>query len=154
MPRPKPLVKVANVGPGAVTRQQGWQVTASGARHVEPWLQSLAYRVDTERGSIVFAGDTGPCDDLAVLAKGADVFVANCWDHQESMDKNGEAPGQTGTRDAARFAQEAGAKTLILTHTGRNISRPGSRERAIRKIAAAYDGEIIFGEELMVLDLW
>jgi len=154
LPRPKPVVDVKDVGPGAVTQQGGWQVTASCAKHVEPWLQSLAYRVDTERGSIVFAGDTGPCDEVAALAKGADVFVANCWDHQKSMNENGEALGQTGTLDAARFAQEAGVKTLILTHTGRNIRKPGSRERAIRHIAAAYEGEIIFGEELMVLDLW
>lgn len=70
------------------------------------------------------------------------------------MDGNGEAHGQTGTLDAARFARDAGAKTLVLTHTGRAISQPGSRERAIRHIAALYEGEIVFGEEQMVLDLW
>ncbi len=154
LPRPEPAVEVVDVGPGEIIRREEWRVTAAVTDHVEPWLQSLAYRVDTARGSIVFAGDTGPCEQLGELAAGADVFVANCWDHQEAMDANGEAPGQTGTLDAARFAREAGVKTLVLTHTGPNICETGSREKAIHDIAAAYEGEIIFGEELMVLDLW
>lgn len=154
LPRPEPAVEVVDVGPGEIIRREEWRVTAAETLHVEPWLHSLAYRVDTERGSIVFAGDTGPCEQLGELAVGADVFVANCWDHQETMDANGEAPGQTGTLDAARFAREAGVKTLVLTHTGPRMCEADSREKAIRDIAAVYEGEIVFGEELMVLDLW
>lgn len=120
---------------------------------MEPWLQSLAYRVDTDEGSIVFAGDTGPCAPLLDLARGTDVFVANCWNHQETMDEDGEAPGQTGTSDAARFAVESGARTLVLTHTGPSLCTAGSREKAIGHIAASYSGKIIFGEEGMVLHL-
>ncbi len=45
-------------------------------------------------------------------------------------------------------------KTLVLGHTGANLCRPASKERAIRDIATAFEGEIIFGEKGMVLDLW
>lgn len=117
-------------------------------------MQSLAYRVDTDRGSIIFAGDTGPCAQLGSLAQGADVFVANCWNHQKVMDADGEAPGQTGTLDAAKFARDSGASLLILTHTGPALCKPGSRESAIRDIASVYKGQIVFGEEGMFLDLW
>lgn len=141
------------MGPGEVFQGKGWRVTAAQVHHVEPWLQSLAYRVDTDQGSIVFAGDTGPCARLDALAQGADVFVANCWNHQEAMDEDGEANGQTGTLDAARFAARSNAHTLILTHTGPGLCKPGSREKAIGHIAAAYPGRIIFGEEGMVIDL-
>lgn len=154
LPRPEPNLEVKEVGPGEVCRREEWNVTAGPAQHVEPWLQSLAYRVDTERGSIVFAGDTGPHTPLSNFAKGADVFVANCWNHQSTMDGDGEAPGQTGTADAARFARDSGAKLLILTHTGPSLCKPGSRERAIRDISAVFDGDIVFGEEGMNLDLW
>jgi len=82
------------------------------------------------------------------------VFVANCWNHQKAMDEDGEAPGQTGTLDAARFARDSGANVLVLTHTGPNLCRPGSRERAIGDIATIYKGEIVFGDEGMVLNLW
>lgn len=151
LPRPEPSLNVRDVGPGKVMEHNRWIVTAARAHHVEPWLESLAYRVDSDKGSIVFAGDTGPCQSVTKLIHGADVLVVNCWDHQKTMEMNGEAPGQTGTLDAAKMAQDAGVKKLILTHTGPHLSKPGSRERGIRDIAHIYQGEIIFGEELMCL---
>ncbi len=154
LPRPEPSLDVSDVGPGKVMESDSWRVTAARVHHVEPWLESLAYRVDSDEGSIAFAGDTGPCRSVGELAHGADVLVVNCWDHQETMKENGEAPGQTGTLDAANMALESGARKLILTHTGPALSRPGSREKGIADIASIYQGEIIFGEELMGLDLW
>lgn len=153
LPRPEPLVKVTEVGPGNVAQANGWKVTAAAVHHVEPWLNSLAYRVQAKNLAVTFAGDTGPCESLIKLAKGTDVLVVNCWDHQQKMADNGEAPGQTGTLDAANMATESGAKTLILTHTGKNIAAPGSKEKAIADIARTYKGKIIFAEELMRIDL-
>lgn len=154
LPRPEPKLKVKDVSSGEVFQHENWKVTALPVPHVEPWLTSIAYRVEGDFGSIVFAGDTGPHAPLADFASGADVFVANCWNHQEIMDGDGEAPGQTGTMDAATFARDSGAKLLILTHTGPNLCKPGSREKAIRDIATLFDGDIVFGEEGMKLDLW
>lgn len=154
LPRPNPCFEVTDIGPGDVVSHSGWSVKAAHARHVQPWLESLAYRVDSPAGSVVFAGDTEPCVSLADLSRGADVLVVNCWNHQEAMDADGEAPGQTGTIDAAKMAAESGVKKLILVHTGPALCMPGSKEKAIADIARIYSGEIIFGEELMVLDLW
>ena len=154
LPRPEPDVEVTDIVPGPVAQTAGWSVTATRVHHVEPWLISLAYRVDTPEGSIVFAGDTGPCAALTELAAGAHTLVVNCWDYQSKMDENGEAPGQTGTLDAAGMAREAGARQLVLTHTGPALCRPGSRERAVADIGRAYAGIVVFGSELMSLDLW
>jgi len=149
LPRPQPSFKVEDISSGKVIEHNSWRVTAIQAQHVEPWLQSLAYRVDSDAESIVFAGDTAPCESVGKLAHGAEVLVVNCWDLQETMDKNGEAPGQTGTLDAAKMAQEVRVKKLILTHTGPQLCKPDSRKKAIEDIAHIYQGEIIFGEELM-----
>ena len=154
LPRPEPSLQVRDVTPGKVIEHNSWTVTAARANHVQPWLESLAYRVDSDEGSIVFAGDTGPCESVSKLAYRADVLVANCWDHQETMEQNGEAPGQTGTLDAAKMARESGVRKLILTHTGVHLTEPGSREKGIGDIARIYQGEIIFAEELMSLVLW
>ncbi len=151
LPRPEPSLDVSDVGPGKVIEHNRWTVTAARTQHVEPWLESLAYRVDSDEGSIVFAGDTSPCESVTKLIHGADVLVVNCWDHQETMEMNGEALGQTGTLDAANMARDAGVKKLILTHTGSRLSKPGSKEKGIRDIARIYQGEIVFGEELMHL---
>jgi len=153
LPRPKPSLKVSDIGPGKVIKHSSWRVTTARANHVQPWLESLAYRVDSDKGSIVFAGDTGPCESVSNLAQGTDVLVVNCWDHQDTMEKNGEAPGQTGTLDAAKMAQESGAKKLILTHTGPHLTKPGSKEKGIADISRLYQGQVIFGEELMSLIL-
>jgi len=62
-------------------------------------------------------------------------------------------PTRFGTLDAAKLARDAGAKTLILTHQGSNLCRPGSREKAIADISKIFSGGIIFSEELMTIDL-
>jgi ribonuclease Z len=154
LPRPEPSIDVDDVEPGPVTAHGDWSVTAAEVDHMQPWLQTLAYRVECPGGSIVFAGDTGPCRSLDDLASGADVLVVNCWDHQQTMEENGEAPGQTGTMDAARMAKQAGARTLILTHAGPNLCKPASRARALEDIARAFAGKVIFAEEGMHLPLW
>ena len=153
LPRPEPRVNVKDVGPGNVTAQGDWRVTAATAVHVQPWLDSLAYRVDTSEGSIVFAGDTGPCDSVIQLARHADTLVVNCWDHQETMEQNGEAAGQTGTLDAGKMAQECEVGRLILSHSTPHLTRPASKERGIADVARLYGGQIIFAEEMMVLEL-
>jgi ribonuclease BN (tRNA processing enzyme) len=70
------------------------------------------------------------------------------------MEGTGEATGQTGTLDAARMANEASAGTLVLTHTGPNLARPGSLEKAVADISRIFDGKILFGQELMSYNLW
>jgi ribonuclease Z len=120
---------------------------------MEPWLNSLAYRVDAGDTSVLFAGDTEPCETLIKLAAGCNVIVNNTWDTQDVMDANGEAEGQTGTLDAAKLARDAGAKMLVMTHTGPRICTPNIRKQAVADMAKIFTGKIVFGEELMAVDL-
>ena len=76
-----------------------------------------------------------------------------CWDDQEVMDSNGEAGGQCGTTGAARLAQAAGVKKLVLVHIGPHLSAHGPWEKGIGDVSKIYDGEVIFSEELMRLHL-
>ncbi|HJN88367.1 MAG: MBL fold metallo-hydrolase [Dehalococcoidia bacterium] len=154
LPRKPPSVDVHDIGPGLVHTGKDWKVTAAVAEHAQPWLDCLAYRLDSSEGSIVFTGDTRPCESVTGLAKDADVMLCMCWGHTGDMDATGE--GQTsmcGTLGAAAMAQEAGVKRLVLVHTGPGLCRPGSMEKGIGDIKKVYDGELVFGEELMVLDV-
>lgn len=153
LPRRAPTVEATEVGPGRVTQGREWSVTAVEAHHTEPWLTSLAYRVDSSEGSIVFAGDSGPSESLSELAQDVDNLVVHCWDHQDALRTSGEGPGEMGTLEAARVAEACGVGRLIINHTTPALARPGSRERAIGDIARRYRGEIVFAEELMALDL-
>ena len=52
-------------------------------------------------------------------------------------------------RDNALVAQRAGVKTLVLTHFLEQIDQPGVRERIVQEIRRTFDGQVIWGEDLM-----
>ena len=149
LPRPAPSVSARDVGPGLVFSGNDWQVTAAPAEHVQPYLDSLAYRLDSSEGSVVVTGDTQPCASVAALAQGADTMLCMCWDDQEVMDQNGESNGQCGTLGAAQLAQDAGVKKLVLVHVGPHLAGHGPMEKGIGDISRVYDGQVVFSEELM-----
>ena len=153
LPRTPPDIFAKDVGPGRVYSGKDWEVTAADAEHVQPYLDSLAYRLDTPDGSMVFTGDTQPCQTVVDLARDADVMLCMCWDDQEVMDANGEGARQCGTTGAARMAQEAGVKKLVLVHIGPNLSGHGVMEKGIGDIKKIYDGDLIFSDELMSFDV-
>ena len=132
-----------DVGPGKVSVGPDWVVTAAPAEHVQPYLDSLAYRVDSSEGSVIFTGDTQPCESVVELASGADMMLCMCWDDQEVMDSNGEAGGQCGTTGAARMAQAAGVRKLVLVHMGPHLAGHGPLEKGIADVSRIYDGEIL-----------
>ncbi len=153
LPRKPPDVMAQDIGPGLVSSGPDWQMTAAPAEHVQPYLDSLAYRLDTSQGSIVFTGDTQPCAPVVELARGADLMLCMCWDDQAVMLQTGEAEGQCGTTGAARMAQEAGVKRLAVVHIGPHLATHGPMEKGIGDMAAIYDGDLIFADELSVVEL-
>ena len=153
LPRRPPIVSVTDIVPGPVNAGSGWRVTAGLAEHVQPYLDSLAYRVDTSEGSVVFTGDTHPCASVVELARGADVLVCMCTEHEDVGKRTKAFVGACGTKGAAGMAQEAGVRKLVLTHVGPSLSRIGEREKGLGDVAAIYDGVVIFAEEGLVIDL-
>lgn len=153
LPRKPPDVYARDVGPGKVYAAAGWQMTAATAEHVQPYLDSLAYRLDSPEGSIVFTGDTAPCRSVVELARGADVMLCMCWGGQEEIERSGEAVGVCGTLDAARMAQEAGVKKLVLVHVGNKLAGHGPMEKGVGDVSRVYDGQIIFSDELTSIDV-
>ena len=153
LPRIPPAPNAKDIGVGEVASGKNWQVTAALAEHVQPYLDSLAYRVDTPEGSVIFTGDTQPCDTVRELARDADIMLCMCWDEQSIMETANEANGQCGTTGAAQLAQDAGVKKLVLVHMGHTLSKDTPFDRHIEEMTAIYDGQIIFSEELMRLEV-
>lgn len=150
LPRPPPSARVQDVGPGVISEGPDWRVTAAPAEHVQPWLDSLAYRLDTAYGSVVFTGDTQPCQSVIELARDAGLMLCQCWGDQDEMDRNGENQGNCGTVGAGKMAQEAGVQRLVLTHMSAELAGQG-RKKALEDIHRVYHGEITFADELMTL---
>ncbi len=159
LPRTPPCVAVKDVGPGPVCAGADWKITCAATRHVQPWLESLAYRLDSAEGSIVFTGDAGPEPGLLKLARGADTVVAMCH-MTRAQTREDERDANLGTISAGRLAREAGVKRLVLVHHTRAIGaetlgapQPGQAERVIAEVASQFHGEIVLGREFLQLEL-
>ncbi len=155
------LLKVSEVrGDGQVYADDLVRVIAARVEH-PPLTDSYAYRFEAPGRSVVFSGDTRPCEALVKLARGADVLVQEVMylPALEALIAGGSnaaslrehlLASHTPVEEAGRMAKEAGVKTLVLTHFV-----PGGlpiEDRLWREAAAThFDGEIIVGRDLMSL---
>jgi ribonuclease Z len=153
LPRGRPRHDTTEMDPGGEARGEGWKVTAAYAQHAQPFLECLAYRIDTDFGSVVFTGDTEPCETVVDLARGADILFSMCWDLEESMKANREHAGQTGSTGAGQLAAESGVKKLVLVHHGPQLDNAGLQAAALEEASSNYDGAVVFGDEGMKLSL-
>jgi ribonuclease BN (tRNA processing enzyme) len=152
VPRPAPSYDIKEISIGSQMTTKKCQITAGKAIHLQPMMDCLTYRIDWDGYSLVITGDTGRHNDVEELARNATTLVVNVWDHQINMSST-LLSGFCGTLDAAEMEAAAGVKRLVITHQGPNLSRPGSREKAVADIGAIFKGELIFGEEFLILDL-
>ena len=154
LPRGKPMVDVREIGPGDAIEGDSWRVLATHAEHVQPYLDSVAYRIEADGRSAVLTGDTRPCDSITELARGADVLLMMCWESADLMSKTGHelSSGSVGT--VTETAKAAGVKQLVMVHIGARLRGPGMLEkRQAEADAVGFDGAIIWGEELMEVPL-
>jgi ribonuclease Z len=153
LPRLPPSVDVVDVEPGEIVSTPDWVVSAAPAVHAQPWLDSLAYRFESDHGSVVFTGDTEPCRSVVDLARDADVLVAMCYDDEEDMERRGVAKGQSGPRRAAEMARAAGVRTLVLVHQSPILGKPDSARAALDLVQEGFDGEVVFAEQLQRIEV-
>ena len=112
-----------------------------GAVNVAPRLvchptESYGMRITDPTGAtFVYSGDTGFCDAVIDLARGADVFLCEAsWTHRPTRPPNLHLSGT----EAGRIAAAAGVGELLLTH----IPPWTSREDVISEAKAEFDGPV------------
>lgn len=152
-PRVAPKITVIDIDATFVLEEDGFSLRTADTVHAQPFLESVAYRIDGDGASIVFTGDTEPVDSVVELARNADMLICMCWDTDAAMEADGLSRGMTGTRSAGLLAAQADVGTLVLTHISAHLDSPAVREEGIADAAAVYDGRIVFSEELMTLDV-
>jgi ribonuclease BN (tRNA processing enzyme) len=134
--------------------------------------RSIALRFDTRQRSIVFSGDTAYSENIVKLAQDADMFVCEVMDqrvhtqmlelaraeaakgHPESVARH-VAETHSTPEDVARMASAARVRTVVLNHQLSGPSTPGGLAFAVTDFIDAvrkgYAGEVIVGQDLMVL---
>jgi len=150
-PRQGPAPEVTEIGKGDTVETDRWRVRAVEVPHAQPQLTCLALRLDTDAGSMVYSGDTGPSKALEKLAEGCDVLIHMCSYVSGTVDDPATKAGTSGHLEAARTAAAAGARCLVASHVYNQFDRPGVRERVIADMAKVYGGTIVLGEDLMQL---
>jgi ribonuclease BN (tRNA processing enzyme) len=135
----------------------GVQVSTILVQHA-PVFPALGYRFDTPRGSVVFSGDTGPCDNVVRLASGADVLVHEVIDVEGIVSRIRHLPNHEAVRNhlasshsepehVGAIATRAGVGTLVLSHLVPGDGEIAEEEWEAR-VRATFDGEVVCGVDL------
>lgn len=133
--RPMNLPDVREVGPFALR----------SARMAHP-VEAYGVRLEVAGRSLVYSGDTGPCDALVELATGADVLLAEAgWGNQDEPIPNVHLTG----RAAGEAAAAAGVGTLVLTH----IPPWHDAEATLADAQEAFGGRTVLALPGMVLEV-
>lgn len=150
------LTPAPDMAPFEVWSDAQVRVTATLVAHA-PVFPSFAFRFDSAEGSVVFSGDTAPCDNLVRLAHDADVLVHEVIDaawvdrlFPPPLDEAADAlkhhllSAHTSIEDAGRVAERAGAKTLVLSH----VIPHNLGDDRLRLAGRHYSGRVVPGHDL------
>ena len=164
---PLGMIEVGEIASaGKVMADANVAVSAILVQH-PPVTPALAYRFDFHDRAIAFSGDTTPLEAMAHMAMGADILVHEAM-YNPALEAYVRALTANGGRGAfddfmahmnadhspveevGRIAQEAGVKTLVLSHLTPAID--SIADDTWRGAAARYfKGEIIVGKDLTVV---
>lgn len=103
--------------------------------------ESYAIRVEAGGRSLVYSGDTGPCNALIDLARDADLALFEAaW--TEPDDKPHPVDLHLTAREAAQHARRANVGSLVLTHLSPWVDRDASEDQA----RSAWEGPLRIAE--------
>ncbi|MGX9416110.1 Lcl domain-containing protein [Vibrio sp. WJH972] len=135
-------------------------------------IHTIAYRFDYEGQSIIITGDLTYSDSLPTLAKNADYMIIDSGgmimsqnglnnrkkkksgnnnsvkNSDRKTKKNGKHKAHLDLDDSSTLAAQSEVKNLVYTHF-----LPGNidKDASLKEIQKNYKGNVIFGEDLMLL---
>jgi ribonuclease BN (tRNA processing enzyme) len=131
------VVDVTKGEPSPVFTGHGLTVTAFGIPHAN--MPTLAYRVETPDGSVVFSSDqNGTNPKFVDFARGANLLIMHLAIAAGATSPLHAAPAVVG-----RIAQEAGVGRLIVSHIGQF-----DLDAAIAELKKSYTGPLTIGADL------
>ena len=153
LPRPRPEPEICELKAHDTVETDHWRLSIANVPHAQPVLTCFAYRIDTDEGSLVYSGDASPSKTLTSLAKDCDVLIHMC---QRISGTELTAQGRissSGHLEVAQTAQDANVKNCVITHVTEQMDGIGMHEKLLREMGEIYDGNLIWGEDLMEIPL-
>ena len=146
-PYDEPVPRADNVEPGDVLTTETFRVTAAEAQHTQPYLKSLAYRLESQDGAVVFSGDTAPCESVIQLARNADVLLHEGAMSEEFRQQAALQTIHTSSTTVGRVAAEACVAKLVVIHHHLEPSDDAGRNALIEEIRKDFSGDIQIARE-------
>jgi ribonuclease BN (tRNA processing enzyme) len=109
-------------------------------------VETFGMRISDGNHTLAYSADTGACDELVELARGADLFL--CEASYLEGDKNPPNVHLTG-KEAGEHAARAEVDRLLLTH----LVPWGDRDRTLSEAKEAYDGNVSVASSLATYDI-
>lgn len=172
MPHPRDFVHVTEIEPGARLENGDIQVSCCENTHYraeqsfgQPGYHSLSLRFDAPDRSIVYTGDTGPCEALERFAFGADLLVGEVIDVERIMARIQSrslalSPQQLDVyrqhmeahhlspRHLGELATRAQTKHLVAVHITAETRETEQASDYAKRIGEHYSGKISISEDL------
>jgi ribonuclease BN (tRNA processing enzyme) len=126
--------EVREIEPGTELDVGPFHVRTAPMDHPVP---TLGMRFETDGVAVAYSADTGPCNDLVDLARGADLLLAEATWLEDGTHK---PPGIHMTaKEAGEHAERAGVGELLLVHINPLTDHDRSREEATSSFSGAVD---------------
>jgi len=134
---------VNEVSEGLVAEQNAWKVNCAPVKHAS----GVCYRMDSAGKSLLYSGDTSPCQSVVELGREVDLAVVEC-SFPDSASLRGE---HLYPRLAGKLASKMKAKKVILTHLYPECE--GREEEMLRQAKRHFAGEILIAEDGMRIEI-
>jgi ribonuclease BN (tRNA processing enzyme) len=118
------------------------------------WPNAFGFRFTTPHKVIVVSGDTRPCENILKYSQGADILIHEVysyagWEKKNEFWKKYHKANHTSTYELAELALQTKPKKIILNHL---LFWGSSEEQLLNEIAEKYNGKVIVGKDLMVIE--
>jgi len=172
LPHPRDFTKVVEIAPGDEIELGDIKMSCCENTHFrteehfgEDGHISLSLRFDLPDRSVVFTGDTGPCEALEKLSVGADLMIGELMDIDVTMQRvrarNASIPEERlqmiashlskhhiGAEELGELASRANVKEVVAVHFAPGIATPDTADSYIERVKKVYSGKFSIGQDL------
>ncbi len=118
------------------------------------WTNAFGFRFTTADKTIVISGDTRPCENILKYSEGADILIHEVYSYERWTRRNEfwrayHAANHTSAHELGELAAKAKPGKLILYHM---LFWGASETDLLNEIAEYYNGKVIVGHDLMVIE--
>ena len=133
-------IEVREIPPGDEFEAMGFKIKSMATVH---WIPTLAFKFDSK---LVFSADTEVISEMAKFSKDCPLVIHEC-----SFPDHFDAPFHTRPSELGKLFSHTPIEKLVLTHFYPEVV--GREKEMIDSIKVNFPGEVIWGEDLMILRL-